>query len=93
MSFLKKMKRNKKKEADKEFEKAVNMYTNLPKQCNMCQEPFDKNDKDMLKTWQLTVKKAIGETNLYCPKCWNMAIEAVKEGFTAAINGEEEKSE
>lgn len=93
MSWLKKFKRKKQKEANKEFEKAVNMYTNLPKECLLCKKEFDKDNKDMLKTWNLTVKKAKGETNLYCPECWNMAMDAVKEGFEAAMKGKENKDE
>ena len=93
MTWLKKFKRKRQKEANKEFEKAVNMYTNLPKECNMCQKKFDKDNKDMLKTWNITVKKAKGETNLYCPECWKMALDAVKEGFAAAVNKEESKHE
>lgn len=93
MSWLKKIKRKKQKEANKEFEKAVNMYTNLPEKCGMCQKEFDKNNKDMLKTWNITVKKAKGETNLYCPECWNMAINAIKEGFDAAMKEKEKQSE
>ena len=93
MSFLKKIKRKIKKEADKEFQKTLNMYTNLPKECGMCQKEFDKDDKDMLKTWNITVKKTKGEANLYCPECWGMAMAAVKEGFQAAMKEGEKDNE
>jgi hypothetical protein len=83
MTWLDKFK--KKKEADKEFEDTMNMYTNLPECCLMCQKDFDKSDKQMVKTWNMTVKKKESKVNLYCPDCWNMAMDAVKEGFNAAI--------
>lgn len=83
MTWLKRFKN--KKKADKEFEDAMNMYTNLPECCLVCQKEFDKNDKQMVKTWNMTVKKKESEVNLYCPECWGMAMEAVKEGFNAAV--------
>jgi len=88
MTWLKKFKKRKK--ADKEFEDAMNMYTNLPKECLVCQKKFDKDDKEMLKTWNMTVKKKESEVNLYCPECWNMAMDAVKQGFEAAVKEKEE---
>lgn len=91
MTWLNKFK--KKKEADKEFEDAMNMYTNLPKCCLVCQKDFDKDDKQMVKTWNMTVKKKESEVNLYCPDCWNMAMDAVKQGFNAAVEEKGEKDE
>lgn len=83
MTWFKKFKN--KKKADKEFEDTMDMYTNLPKSCLVCQKKFDKTDKEMVKTWTMTVKKKKSEVNLYCPECWNMAMDAVKDGFAAAV--------
>ena len=47
------------------------------------EEKFDKKDKKMLKTWNVVVRKKEKTVNIYCPSCWNMAIQAVKEGFEA----------
>ena len=89
MTWLKKFKRKKETQANKEFEKTVNMYTNLPKKCLLCEKEFDKNDKEMLKTWNITVREKEGKVNLYCPKCWSMAMDAIKAGFDAGVKDRE----
>lgn len=83
MSQNRKTRRKKQKLAEKEMKEAMGLYTNMPEQCLMCEEKFDKKDKKMLKTWNVVVRKKEKVVNIYCPSCWNMAMQAVKEGFEA----------
>ena len=55
-SLSKKIKRQKEKDAKKELSKKVGLFNKLGEECLVCQEPFDKKNKDMVMTWSVVVK-------------------------------------
>ena len=74
-----KIKRKKKREAQKELSDKISGILNVPDQCSMCDAEFDKTDREMVSTWRVVVRKQKGKTRLYCPPCWDMGQEMVKE--------------
>ena len=76
-SLSKKIQRQKKKEAEKEFKKKVGLFNKLEDCCLVCQKNFDKKNKEMVMTWSVVVKEET--VRLYCPECWNTANKLIKE--------------
>ena len=76
-SLSKKIKRQKEKDAKKELSKKVGLFNKLGEECLVCQEPFDKKNKDMVMTWSVVVKDE--SVRLYCPECWGRAKQTVDE--------------
>ena len=55
----------------------IAMFGKLPKQCNACQKPFDKQSKDMVFSWKVVV---MGErVSLFCPDCIKTTQQVIKE--------------
>ena len=55
----------------------IAMFGKLPKQCNACQKPFDKQSKDMVFSWKVVV---MGErVSLFCLECIRTTQEVIKE--------------
>lgn len=82
-SYKRKLKRQKEKQAEKELQKDVaqkmNMFDRLGESCSACRSPFDKKNRDMVMSWNVVVREQEDVVRLYCPSCWNMAIETIKE--------------
>lgn len=74
-SLSRKVKRNKEKEAKKDMKEKVKLFSKIPEFCNMCEKPFDKTDKDQVKSWRVVVREKQEKVNLYCPPCWDQANE------------------
>jgi len=84
-SLTKKIQRKKDKEAKKELQKKVGLFSKLENNCLVCQKDFDKKNKDMVMSWSVVVKEE--QVRLYCPECWDRAIklvEEIKDGYTNA---------
>ena len=64
------------------------LFGNLPEECSACTEPFDKQNKEMVMSWNVVVREKEDIVRLYCPSCWKAAQEAVAQVF-----GEEEKDD
>ena len=75
----KKIRKNKRKEAEKEMAKKVNMFDRLPDKCMTCEKDFDKTDKEMVSSWYVIVREEEKRVNLYCPPCWAQALEIVND--------------
>ena len=58
--------------------KQANMMLNMPDMCLTCEKSFDKHSKEMAKTWNVVVT-AEEKVRLYCPDCWKMANQLIKE--------------
>tara|TARA_R110002020_G_scaffold372957_1_gene584374 strand:- start:53 stop:310 length:258 start_codon:yes stop_codon:yes gene_type:complete len=56
----------------------ISQFNKLPEQCNICQEQFDKQDKDMVQSWSVVVKQEV--VRLFCPQCINKAKEVIDNG-------------
>jgi len=68
-----------KKEAEKEMASKVALFGQLPDKCLTCEEAFDKTDKEMVMSWNVVVRQEEEKVNLYCPQCWEKALEVIKE--------------
>ena len=62
-----------------DLEKKIGLFDKLPNRCTNCLCPYDKKDKEMIKTWTVVVREKEGKVNLYCPKCWNDANKLIAE--------------
>ena len=67
-----------KKNKHSDISDKLNMFDNLPDECLACTKPFDKKDKQMVFTWNVVVRDS-KTVRLYCPECWNMAINEVEK--------------
>tara|TARA_R110002124_G_scaffold111965_2_gene265932 strand:+ start:576 stop:863 length:288 start_codon:yes stop_codon:yes gene_type:complete len=81
-----------KSEGNEELANKVALFDKLPDECLTCQKEFDKKDKEMVMSWTVIVKEEEGEVRLYCPDCWKMAQEMVKN-FAEHLKTKYEESE
>ncbi len=79
MSSKRKIKRQEKKKARKELKHTLGLFDKIPEECLTCEKKFDKKDKKMVSEWQVVVRKEEKIVRLYCPQCWDTAINIVKE--------------
>jgi formamidopyrimidine-DNA glycosylase len=69
--FNRKIKRQQKKDAEKELKTKIGLFGQLDDHCLVCEKEFDKKN----------VKEKV--VRLYCPDCWtraNKLIEDIKNG-------------
>ena len=91
------MNREQRRAAEKHAKKAGNsdvaekiaMFGKLGDVCLVCNKPFDKKDKEMVMSWNVVVREKEEVVNLYCPECWNGAIELLNEIKNDLLGGEE----
>ena len=74
-----KLKKNKAKQAKKDLKEKVNMFSELGDRCLICERSFDKQNKEMVQSWYVIVRKEQSKTNLYCPECWERANSLINE--------------
>ena len=68
-----------KRSGNPEIQEKLEILNSLKEECFVCQIPFDKTDMQMLDSWIIVVNKALSVgTRLYCPECWEEAMEFVK---------------
>ena len=79
MSASRKLKRAKKKQAEKDVQVKIGLFDKLPDHCLTCFAPYDKMNKEQVKTWYVVVREKEGKVHLYCPDCWNKATNLIKE--------------
>ena len=84
------MARNKQTNAEKEMGKKVALFGKLGQECLVCEKPFDKTDKEMVKSWYVIVRNETKQVNLYCPPCWEKGNQMVKE-LQENLNDRKEK--
>jgi len=94
MSLERKLNRSKtkkaKKQAEKEMAVKVALFDKLPDKCLTCESPFDKKNKEMVTTWNVVVREEEKTVRLYCPTCWEKAIE-ILEDFKAHLKEKDKK--
>ena len=54
------------------------LFGHMPDSCMTCNKPFDKTDRSMVMSWHVTVREKEEKVNLYCPPCWDRAIEIIE---------------
>lgn len=62
-----------------DMEQKLGLFDLMPNECLVCHKAFDKADKDMVKTWNVVVREQEKSVKIYCPTCWNNAINILKE--------------
>ena len=67
-----------KKDENKELSEKIFLFEQMPDECAACIKPFDKTDKEMVKSWNVVVREKENIVRLYCPDCWQKAINVVK---------------
>tara|TARA_R100000664_G_C2710259_1_gene107350 strand:+ start:110 stop:376 length:267 start_codon:yes stop_codon:yes gene_type:complete len=65
------------KKATEQMAEKVHQFSKLPQSCNSCQEPFDKQDKEMVQSWSVVVKQEV--VRLFCPDCIKKTKEIIDE--------------
>jgi|6_EtaG_2_1085325.scaffolds.fasta_scaffold44481_3 hypothetical protein len=58
---------------EKEVSEKINMFDRMPEMCLSCDDPFDKTNEEMVKTWTVVIRKEEEKVNLWCPTCWDNA--------------------
>ena len=61
-----------------DMEQKLGLFEKIPKNCLTCNKEFDKKNKEMVMSWNVVVREKEGKVRLYCPTCWNKAIEFTK---------------
>ena len=79
MGLERKLKRAKQKQFKKEVKTFMGLYDKIPNKCLTCDAPYDKNNKEHVKTWNVVVREKQGQVNLYCPSCWSRAKSFLEE--------------
>ena len=79
------------KDGDEELSAQVAMFGKLPGECTACEKVFDKEDKEMAKTWNVVVRKEDEENpvRLYCPTSWHTAQEVIANFFKSVEKEDE----
>ena len=82
MSLERKLRRKKaqqtKKETEKEIATKVALFGKLEDKCLTCESPFDKTDKEQVESWNVVIRQEEEIVRLYCPDCWQKAIEVLQ---------------
>ena len=68
-----------KKDGTEEVAEKVALFGKLEDECLVCNKPFDKKDREMVMSWSVVVREQEEKVNLYCPECWNGAIEMLQQ--------------
>jgi Zn finger protein HypA/HybF involved in hydrogenase expression len=83
MSIERKLRRaqakKEKKLAEKELGIKVALFGKLGNKCLTCEKPFDKMDREQVMSWNVVVKNETETVRLYCPQCWDNAVNLIKE--------------
>jgi len=79
-----------KKDGNEELAEKVVLFGKLEDECLVCAKPFDKKDKEMVMSWSVVVREKEEKVNLYCPECWNGAIEMLQQAKEEILGLEEE---
>ncbi len=80
-----------KKNAEKDLAAKVSLFGELGTECLTCKKSFDKMDREQVTTWSVVVREREGKVNLYCPGCWDKAIDLVKEMKEGLLKRREER--
>ena len=82
MSLERKLRRKKahqaQKSAEKEVATKVTLFGKLGDKCLTCEKRFDKMDKEQVATWNVVIREEEEIVRLYCPDCWDKAVEIVQ---------------
>ena len=75
-----------KKEGNPDLEEKMTLFGKLPDECLTCLKPFNKKDREMVMSWHVVERRAEQVVNLYCPECWDKAVNILQEFSTYLEN-------
>ena len=78
-SLKRKIARKKAKKAEKDLNKKIGLFNKLGDKCLVCEDPFDKANKEQVQSWFVVVREEQQKVNLYCPECWGTAQKVIEE--------------
>ena len=55
----------------------VAQFGKLPQKCDVCQELFDKQNKDMIQSWSVVVRQET--VRIFCPDCLQKTKEIIDD--------------
>jgi Zn finger protein HypA/HybF involved in hydrogenase expression len=76
---LRNIKRKKDKKIKKDIQEKMFMFDKIGDHCETCQQPFDKTDREQVSSWNVVVKEEQGVVRLYCPQCWDKALNIIND--------------
>ena len=68
-----------KKGGNKELSEKIFLFDQMPDECSACVKPFDKTNKDMVRSWNVVVREEEKIVRLYCPNCWHKAKTLIEQ--------------
>jgi len=69
----------KQKGLESEITEKMLMFDEMPEECSSCTAAFDREDREMVMSWNVVVREKEKIVRLYCPKCWKAAQRAVAQ--------------
>ena len=69
----------KSKQQKSDLDGKIGLFELIPDDCFVCHKAFDKNDKEMVMTWNVVVREKERSVKVYCPTCWNKALKILNE--------------
>ena len=72
-----------------DLQQKLGLFDLMPNDCFICHKEFDKTDKEMVKSWNVVVREKERSVKVYCPTCWNKAIDLLKR-HGVPINNEKQ---
>ena len=68
------------KDEAQDFSEKISLFDKIPSECLACTMPFDKQDKQMVQSWNVVVREDRDPpVRLYCPDCWEKAQTVARE--------------
>ena len=67
-------------DVDENLSQKIFLFDKIPERCDTCHESYDKKDKVMASQWRVVVKHEEEVVRLFCPECYDKAVEAVSSG-------------
>ena len=77
-SLKRKLKRTGQKKAKKKMNQQLGLFDKTPSECMTCRKPYDKKLKEHVQTWRVVVREKEKRVHLYCPVCWEKAINFIE---------------
>ena len=79
-----------KKDGNEEVAEKVALFGLIGDHCLICNKPFDKTNIEQVMSWSVVVRDKEEKVNLYCPDCWNGALDMLKQAKEEILGLEEE---
>ena len=74
-----------KSQGNSELHEKISLFGKMPDHCMICQEDFDKMDKEQVMSRNVVVREKEDRVNLYCPQCWEKSLKFIEEIQEALI--------